>query len=94
MLCCIGEIAILVFGILAVVRGEFALSRKRVCRGGAARAVGIILIATPILAMASSFVLGLVYGVQVGMQAVQQGQQQPQINPAKVQEIQNTAIIV
>jgi hypothetical protein len=67
-LCGIGEIVILVFGIIATVTGKVSLSRSRVCQGAAARVVGVILIITPVLAFGIPVTMGAVKGFQMGAQ--------------------------
>jgi hypothetical protein len=44
MLCCIAEIAMFVFGIIALVKGSFKLSANKVVQGGPARVIGVILL--------------------------------------------------
>jgi hypothetical protein len=43
-MCCIAEIAMLVFGIIALVKGKFSLTGSRVVRAVPARIIGVILL--------------------------------------------------
>jgi hypothetical protein len=54
-------IAMLIFGIIAFVKGEFKLTRNRVVRRGPAYAIGAMLI----LPLPLSFGVGLVYGAML-----------------------------
>jgi cytochrome c biogenesis protein CcdA len=55
-------IAMLIFGIIAFVKGEFKLTRNRVVRRGPAYAIGALLV----LPFPLSFCIGLVYGAMLG----------------------------
>jgi hypothetical protein len=71
MLCCIVEIACLVFGIVTLVRGKFNLSGSRVVEGGPARLIGVLLLLPLILGQGGEFVYGLYKGVQLGARGQQ-----------------------
>ena len=73
MLCCIGEIASFVFGILALVRGQFTLTRNRVVQGGSARAIGVLLLFPLILGQGGEVVYAAIWFAQHGMNANQGG---------------------
>jgi hypothetical protein len=84
----VAYIAICVFGVIAVVKGKFTLSRGKVCEGISARIVGILLILTPVFAFAASFV----YGIIVGVGMVQAGT--TELTKERQSEIQFTSIVI
>ena len=59
-MCFIAEIAMMIFGIITLVRGKFNLMRNRIVTGAPAYAIGIILTATLPLIMGIGFVIGVV----------------------------------
>src|SRR5262245_26629831 len=73
MLCCIAEIAMFVFGILALARGRFTLTSSRVVQGGPARAIGILLLLPLTLGQGGGFVLGALKGFEKGTKRQQFG---------------------
>ncbi|HZT79177.1 MAG TPA: hypothetical protein VFA26_03075 [Gemmataceae bacterium] len=85
---CIVEIAMLVMGIVALVKGRIPLTRTRVVEGTAARVVGLILMLPLPLALG----FGFIYGVGIGVSAAQQGKSQ--IDPKEIEKIQTTAKFV
>jgi hypothetical protein len=86
-MCCIAEVAMLIFGIIATVTGKFSLTRGRVCRGASARFVGVVLIVAPLLAFGTTFAI-------TAMKFAQKGVQSPeQLSPQDMREIENTAMI-
>jgi hypothetical protein len=71
MLGCIAEIAMLVFGIIFLVRGKINLSRDKVVEGAMARLIGVILI----LPLPLAFLVGVMIGISKGMEAAKRGGQ-------------------
>ncbi len=61
-MCCFVEIAMLVVGIVTLVRGEFFLTKQLAVRGAPAYVVGAILTAVFPLALITGFSLGFVLG--------------------------------
>lgn len=59
-MCCIAEIAMLIFGIVTLVRGEFALSRTSVVSPPAAYFVGVLLTAPLPVAFSIGIIVGIV----------------------------------
>jgi hypothetical protein len=57
-------LAMLVFGIIALVRGRFTLTRTKVVSGVPARIIGVILLMPLPLMLASGLLLGVIYGIQ------------------------------
>ena len=57
MLCCILEILSVVYGILTLVRGRFALGTNREVRGAPAYVIGVVLLATIPVAVLAAIVL-------------------------------------
>jgi hypothetical protein len=55
MLCCAAEIGMLVFGIIALVKGKFSLTRSRVVHKVPARIIGVILVLPLIIGQGVSF---------------------------------------
>jgi hypothetical protein len=94
--CCIGQVAILVFGLIALIKGEFKLSANRVVSGGAARVVGALLLLSLALGPGGAFMYGFVVGANKGMQMAKQGKQQfNQADKAALEEeIRTPAIII
>jgi hypothetical protein len=70
MLCCIAEIASFVFGILALVKGRFALTGTRVVEGASARVIGVLLLCPLIIGQGG----GVAYAFVWMMQHAAQGQ--------------------
>jgi hypothetical protein len=66
MLCCIAEIAMFVFGIIALVKGSFKLSANKIVQGGPARVIGVILLLPLILGQGGGVLVAMAYGIQVG----------------------------
>ena len=73
-------IAMLVFGIIALVRGQFTLTRNKVVTGVPARIIGFILLLPLPLMLASGLLIGIVFGIQ--------GKQ------PRMQDIQGTAVLL
>ena len=71
MLCCIADIVAFVFGIVALIKGEFSLSGNKVVRSGPARIIGVLLLLPLILGMGGE----MVYGAIKGFELAQQGKQ-------------------
>jgi len=61
MMCLIMEIAILIFGIVTLVKGELTLSKNKVLAGTPARVVGIVMA----LMLPALFAVGLFIGVMM-----------------------------
>jgi hypothetical protein len=70
-MCCVAEIGMLIFGIIALVTGKFSLTRSRVVQGTAARIVGAVLV----LPLPLGLLVGVVMGVGLGINAAKQGKQ-------------------
>jgi hypothetical protein len=64
-MCCIAEIAMLIFGILALVTGKFSLSRTRVVAGTPARIIGVILLMPLVIGQGGGLALGMFKGMQI-----------------------------
>lgn len=64
--CCIAEIAMLVFGIVTLVKGTFQVSRNRVVQGTPAYLIGAILVAVLPTVLAIGFVAGVVMTAKAG----------------------------
>jgi hypothetical protein len=60
------EIALLVMGIIALVRGEITLSKRKVVTGAPARLIGLLAMAPLPIAFAIGFVHGVMHGAQAG----------------------------
>jgi len=60
-MCCIAEIASLVFGIITLATGKFRLTRNKVVYGAPARIVGGLLVAPLPVALA----VGMLYGIVI-----------------------------
>jgi sugar lactone lactonase YvrE len=58
------EFALLILGILALVKGKFKLSERREVTGAAARVVGVVLILPLPLAFSAGLVIGFMEGMQ------------------------------
>jgi hypothetical protein len=58
-MCLIAELAMMIFGIVTLVRGKFSLTRTRVVTGFHAYAIGIVLTATLPVLLAVGFVIGV-----------------------------------
>ncbi len=71
-MCCIVEVATLIMGIMALVKGEVTIFSGKVVRGAPAYIIGLIL--------ASTLPIALGLGVLVGVMAVQNGGN-PNANP-------------
>jgi hypothetical protein len=71
MLCCIGELICLIFGIIALVKGEFKLSANRVVRSGPARLIGVLLLLPLLFGTGGE----AVFGGLLAARAIQQGKQ-------------------
>jgi hypothetical protein len=60
----VGDLAVLILGIVGIVRARFSLAKGRVVEGGPARLVGALLSAGGLLAFLSGFVLAWVIKLQ------------------------------
>jgi hypothetical protein len=58
------SIAMLIFGIIALVRGQFTLTRTKVVSGVPARVIGVILLLPLPLMLAGGLLIGVVLGMQ------------------------------
>jgi hypothetical protein len=87
MLCCIGEIALLIFGIVTLVKGELKVGGGRVVRGVPARLCGLILFIPLLLGEGFEVVYGFRLGLEKGMQGQQMG-------PEDIKEMTPTFLIV
>jgi hypothetical protein len=67
-MCCIAEIAMMVFGIMTLVKGKFSLSRNQVIVGAPAYAIGGILTATLPVVFAIGIVIGIAHVAKNGNQ--------------------------
>jgi hypothetical protein len=74
-------LAMLVFGIIAFVKGEFKLTRNRVVRRGPAYAIGALLV----LPLPLSFGIGFIYGIMAGARHEQVDVKQLQAKLAPVE---------
>lgn len=74
------EIAMLIFGIIALVKGKFTLTKKKIVTGAAARIVGVILL----MPLPLSFGVGVIMGIMLAAQGRQ----------IQAKEIQNTGTII
>jgi hypothetical protein len=85
VLCCIIEIVVTVYGVVALVTGKITVIGSRVCYGVPARIAGAILAATFPLVMVLAFGYGAVKGAS-----------DPNImqNPAKVDELKTTGTVI
>jgi len=70
-MCCIAEVAMLIFGIIALVKGKFSLTGSRVVRKVPARIIGVILLLPLIIGQGVAFTIGFVKGVEVAAQGKQ-----------------------
>ena len=57
-MCCIAEIAMVIMGIVTLVKGSFMVSRTRVVRGAPAYVIGAILVAVLPTALVVGFLVG------------------------------------
>jgi hypothetical protein len=64
MCCILIDIAMLVFGIITLVRGRFLLTRAKEVRGWPARLIGVVLLLPFPLAFLAGIVLGAIFVVQ------------------------------
>lgn len=62
--CLVAQIATLVLGIMALIKGEVKLTGKKIVRGPRARVIGVLLLLPLTLSLLGGFVLGLVIGIQ------------------------------
>jgi hypothetical protein len=62
--CFVAQIAMFIFGIIALVKGTFSLSKTRAVRGAAARTIGAILMLPLPLALGIGFVIGMIMATQ------------------------------
>jgi hypothetical protein len=67
------DIALLVCGIIALVKGRLQLTRNRVCRGTPARVAAILLIMAPVLGFSAEIGIGFYQGFTKGMEAAKTG---------------------
>lgn len=67
-MCCIAEIAMTVFGVLTLIKGQFMLSRSKVVVGRPAYAIGLILALTFPISMGIGFIVGFVMVLKLGRQ--------------------------
>lgn len=58
------EVCMLIFGIIALVRGNFTLTRNKVVTGAPARIIGVILILPLPLALLAGLLIGVYFGMQ------------------------------
>ncbi len=87
MLCCIAELACMIFGIIALVKGEFKLSANRVVRSGPARIIGALLLIPFVIGVGGEVLIG----GAAGLNAAQQGKQ---FDAKDFQEKNVTTIVV
>jgi hypothetical protein len=68
MACYCGVVGLIsfIFGLIALIRGEFSLTRSRVVRSGPARIIGALLLLPLLLGTVGAFALGAVYGCMRG----------------------------
>lgn len=83
---CIVEIAMLVMGIIACVKGEVKLSRRKVVSGPAARILGVIMM----LPLPVAFMVGMV----LGFQAAARGEAGPDMATAVIAELVVVGVVV
>jgi hypothetical protein len=88
-MCCIAEIAAFVFGIIAIVKGRFSLTRNRVVQGAPARVIGVLLMMPLILGQGGELVYGAAIGARRGFERAREGKQ---FGPADVQDLQKDVI--
>lgn len=65
-MCCIAEIAMSVFGLVTLIRGQFSLSRSKVVRGTPAYIIGGLLLSTLPIALGLGMVIGFVLAARTG----------------------------
>jgi hypothetical protein len=66
--CCIAEIAMLIFGIIALSVGRFTLWRDRVVQGTPARIVGGLLLLPLLVGQGGAAIIGAMWGMEREMQ--------------------------
>jgi hypothetical protein len=64
MLCCLAEIGSFIFGIIALVRGQFSLTRSRVVQKVPARIIGVLLLLPLLAGQGIGFIMGAAKGVE------------------------------
>jgi hypothetical protein len=63
-MCCIAQIAMFVFGIIALVKGKFALTGSRIVDNVPARIIGVILILPLAMGLLALLIILLFFGAQ------------------------------
>jgi hypothetical protein len=63
-MCCVAEIAMFVFGIIALVKGKFSLTGSRIVHQVPARIIGVILLLPLIIGQGVGFAIGFAKGAE------------------------------
>jgi hypothetical protein len=85
--CCFAEIAMFVFGVIALVKGSFSLSRSRVVKDVPARVIGAVLL----LPLPVGQGIGFLWGLAIGMEKGAKGQQ---VTAEDIRPIEKTLTII
>jgi hypothetical protein len=88
VLCCGAEIGMLIFGIITLVKGNFALSGSRVVQGVPARVIGVLLLVPLIAGQGGEAIMGMMWGIDKGLQG------QPVNIQDAMKDLQSKALII
>ena len=78
------------FGIIALVKGEFTLTRNRIIGGGPGRVIGAILLLPLLLGQGCSVVYGVTLGAKMGFEKAKETQGRP-LTPADQEALRKEA---